>query len=41
VIVLDTHAWIWWVGGSKKLPRRARRRIDERTAGAGLVDVIW
>jgi PIN domain nuclease of toxin-antitoxin system len=29
VIVLDTHAWIWWVDGSKKLPARTRRRIDQ------------
>ena len=28
MIVLDTHAWIWWAVGSKKLPVRVRRRLD-------------
>ena len=28
MIVLDTHAWIWWVTGSKKLPPRVRKRLD-------------
>lgn len=28
MIVLDTHAWIWWASGARKLPARARRRID-------------
>jgi PIN domain nuclease of toxin-antitoxin system len=28
VIIVDTHAWIWWAGGSKKLPAPMRRRID-------------
>ena len=32
MIVLDTHAWIWWLDGSKKLPARARRRIDRAKA---------
>jgi PIN domain nuclease of toxin-antitoxin system len=27
VIVLDTHAWVWWAAGSKNLGSRARRRI--------------
>ena len=27
MIVLDTHAWVWWVAGSKNLGARARRRI--------------
>jgi PIN domain nuclease of toxin-antitoxin system len=35
VIVLDTHAWIWWVDGSKKLPARTRRRVD-RAAAVGV-----
>ncbi|MBA2383599.1 MAG: type II toxin-antitoxin system VapC family toxin [Actinobacteria bacterium] len=29
MIVLDTHAWIWWVDGSRKLSRSARRAIEE------------
>ena len=28
MIVLDTHAWVWWVNGDV-LPARVRRRIDE------------
>jgi PIN domain nuclease of toxin-antitoxin system len=29
VIVLDTHAWIWWVDDPKQLSVRARRAIDD------------
>jgi PIN domain nuclease of toxin-antitoxin system len=28
VILLDTHAWIWWAAQSPKLGRRARSRIE-------------
>ena len=28
MIVLDTHAWIWWAAQSAKLGRRARSRIE-------------
>ena len=35
MIVLDTHAWIWWAAGSTRLPALARRAID----GAPLVGV--
>jgi PIN domain nuclease of toxin-antitoxin system len=35
LIVLDTHAWIWWVTGSAKLPRRVKRRLD-RANGLGV-----
>ena len=28
-LLLDTHAFIWWVNGSERLPRRARRDIDD------------
>ena len=28
-LLLDTHAFIWWVNGSERLPRRARRAIDD------------
>jgi PIN domain nuclease of toxin-antitoxin system len=27
VIVLDTHAWLWWAGDHERLPRRLRRRL--------------
>jgi PIN domain nuclease of toxin-antitoxin system len=28
VIVLDTHAWLWWVDAPRKLSRAANRAID-------------
>ena len=28
-LLFDTHAFIWWVNGSQRLPRRARRAIDD------------
>lgn len=28
MILLDTHAWIWWVDESPALPMAARRSID-------------
>jgi PIN domain nuclease of toxin-antitoxin system len=28
-MVLDTHAWIWWVTESPKVSRKARRAINE------------
>ena len=28
-LLLDTHAFIWWVNGSERLPRRARGAIDD------------
>jgi len=28
VIVLDTHAWVWWVGGDDRLGPGARGAID-------------
>lgn len=31
-IVLDTHAWIWWVTADRRLSRRARAAI-EKAAG--------
>jgi PIN domain nuclease of toxin-antitoxin system len=29
LIVLDTHAWVWWVGAPELLSDTARKRIDE------------
>jgi PIN domain nuclease of toxin-antitoxin system len=41
VIVLDTHAWIWWAAGSPKLGPRARSRI-ESAESVGLAAVsVW
>ena len=34
VIVLDTHAFVWWVASPDRLPRKARARLD-RAAGDG------
>jgi PIN domain nuclease of toxin-antitoxin system len=28
VIVLDTHAWLWWVDDHPRLKRSVRDRID-------------
>lgn len=28
MIVLDTHAWIWWTGSPERLSKRARSAID-------------
>jgi PIN domain nuclease of toxin-antitoxin system len=28
VIVLDTHAWIWWTSSPERLSKRARSAID-------------
>jgi PIN domain nuclease of toxin-antitoxin system len=29
MIILDTHAWIWWANESGQLPEAARRFIDQ------------
>lgn len=29
MIVLDTHAWVWWVSDPRRLPERSRRAIQE------------
>jgi PIN domain nuclease of toxin-antitoxin system len=31
LILLDTHAWVWWIGGSRELSRRARETIEAAT----------
>lgn len=31
MIVLDTHAWLWWVSKPSSLSRTARSRIDNET----------
>lgn len=32
LILLDTHAWVWWVTGDARLSRPARRAIDRSQA---------
>lgn len=29
MIVLDTHAWVWWVATPQRIPQRARTVIDD------------
>ena len=36
LIVLDTHALLWWVSGSKRLSARARRAIRTAMAPAAV-----
>jgi PIN domain nuclease of toxin-antitoxin system len=31
-ILLDTHAWLWWVTSDRRLPKALRRRIDQAAA---------
>jgi len=38
MIILDTHAWLWWVNESEKLAPRAREIIQEAGALAFLGD---
>lgn len=32
LIVLDTHAWLWWCDDPKRLSRRAQREIERHEA---------
>ena len=29
MIVLDTHAWVWWIGSPEQISERALKAIDE------------
>lgn len=41
MILLDTHAWVWWLGVPEKLSPPARERIDaEVDGGRVLVSAI-
>lgn len=31
MIVLDTHAWLWWISKPSELSRTARQRINAET----------
>jgi len=33
VILLDTHAWVWWLSDPEKLSTAARERIDAAVEG--------
>jgi PIN domain nuclease of toxin-antitoxin system len=43
MIVLDTHAWIWWIDDSSRLSREVRDRIDAeddvRVCGISLLEI--
>lgn len=36
MIVLDTHAWVWWVAGDRRLSQSARDEIDRAMGESGL-----
>ena len=35
--LLDTHAWVWWVTGDRRLSRSAKRVVDRASRRDGLV----
>lgn len=37
MILLDTHALVWWVSSPEKLSKRARRTVEEALAQGGLL----
>jgi PIN domain nuclease of toxin-antitoxin system len=37
VIVLDTHALVWWLADTASLPRKARARLDQAAAAGEVV----
>jgi PIN domain nuclease of toxin-antitoxin system len=41
VILLDTHAWLWWAGDHAKLPPRLRRRLSAERALAISAMSCW
>ena len=36
MILLDTHAWLWWLGDSESLSHAASSAIDEAIRGSGV-----
>ena len=45
MILLDTHAWLWWVQGSASLPKKAVDRIRSAdvvaVASVSCLEVAW
>jgi PIN domain nuclease of toxin-antitoxin system len=41
VIVLDTHAWVWWTSRPERLSARARQAIDAEAALGVSVVSCW
>jgi PIN domain nuclease of toxin-antitoxin system len=35
-ILLDTHAWVWWATGDRRLSRRAKASIQRGTRAGGV-----
>jgi len=40
VILLDTHAWVWWVHGDSSLPEEHREMLDAGVAEGIAVSII-
>jgi PIN domain nuclease of toxin-antitoxin system len=40
VILLDTHAWVWWVHGDARLSEEQRKILDARTVEGIGVSII-
>ena len=43
MILLDTHIWVWWVGGNPRLTAAQRRHVDvhEKTGLGVSVSSCW
>lgn len=41
MIVLDTHAWIWWAADARRLPPAARHAIDQADAVGVCAISLW
>ena len=41
MILLDTHAWIWWVSQSPKLSAAAREAIENETKAGVAAISCW
>lgn len=41
MILLDTHAWLWWAGDHSKLPARLRKRLAAERALAISAVSCW
>ena len=40
MILLDTHAWVWWVHGDTRLSEEQRKMLDARTVEGIGVSII-
>src|SRR5260370_28139412 len=41
LIVLDTHAWIWWVADPARLSRAAKKAIEKERVRAVCAICVW